>query len=184
MSAIGTVIAGAAAKVGADMVRSVVENRFGAGAGRVAGDLAGTVIDTIARKTGTEPARLPDLARSEPQVFEAAVQETEAEMPQLIALWQAGLEGQFALLQAETKEGGLKSFWRYGWMYLLAVFWIWRIMVQPIANVFMPIPVEAVEVGVLLTLTSWFIALYMGGHTLKELGKSAADAARGWRAGQ
>jgi hypothetical protein len=55
-------------------------------------------------------------------------------MPELIALYAAGLEGQFALLQAETREGFWQSFWRYGWMYLLAIFWIWRIIIGPIVN--------------------------------------------------
>jgi len=178
MSAIGAVIAAAAAKVGAGMVKSVIENRLGAGAGQIAGDLAGNVIETVARKAGVEPIELPDLAEDNPAAVERAVQETEAAMPELIALWQAGLEGQFALLQTETKEGGLKSFWRYGWMYLLAVFWIWRIMVLPIVNARIAIPVEAVDFAVLLTLTSWFMALYMGGHTVKELGKSAIEAMR------
>jgi len=183
MSAIGAVIAAAAAKVGAGMVKSVVERSLGAGAGQVAGDLAGTVIDTVARKAGVEPIDLPGLAEREPGEVEDAVLATEADMPEMIALWQTGVEGQFALLQAETKEGGLKSFWRYGWMYLLAIFWIWRIMVLPIVNSRLAVPVEAVDFAVLLTLTSWFMALYMGGHTVKELGKSAIEAVRGWKKG-
>lgn len=181
MSAIGAIIAATAAKVGAGMVKSVIEGQFGAGAGQIAGDLAGSVIDTVARKAGVEPIDLPDLAKTSPVALDDAVLETEAAMPELIALWSKGLDGQFALLQAETKEGGLKSFWRYGWMYLLAVFWIWRIMVLPVVNSRLAIPVEAVDFAVLLTLTSWFMALYMGGHTVKELGKSAIEAVRGWK---
>lgn len=178
MSVIAAVVAAAAARVGADMVKSVVGNRLGAGAGEVAGDLAGTIIDRVARKAGVEPIDLPSLAEREPGRIEEAVLATEADMPELIALWQAGLDGQFALLKAETKEGGLKSFWRYGWMYLLAIFWIWRIIVLPIVNSQLTFPIDAVEFGVLLTLTSWFMALYMGGHTVKELGKSAIEAVR------
>lgn len=179
MSAIGAVIAAAAAKVGAGMVKSVVERSLGAGAGQIAGDLAGNVIDTVARKAGVEPIDLPTLADREPGQVEEAVLATEADMPELIALWQRGLDGQFALLQAETQEGGLKAFWRYGWMYLLAVFWIWRIIIVPVANRYLgPSPIEPVDFAVLLTLTSWFMALYMGGHTVKELGKSAIEALR------
>lgn len=182
MSAIAAAIAAAAARVGAGMVKSAIENRFGGGAGQVAGDLAGSVIDTVARRAGVEPVDLPVLAESEPGRFEEAVLATEADMPELFALWQRGLDGQFALLQAETKEGGLKSFWRYGWMYLLAFFWFWRIVIVPVANRWLGAsPIEPVDFAVLLTLTSWFMALYMGGHTVKELGKSAIEAVRGWK---
>ena len=180
MSAIAAIIATAAARVGAGMVQTVIGNRIGGSAGQVAGDLAGTVIDTVARKAGVAPDALSDL---DPGTLDDAVRQTETAMPELIALWQAGLEGQFALLRAETKQGGLAAFWRYGWMYLLALFWIWRILVLPIVNARLTIPVEAVDFGVLLTLTSWFMALYMGGHTVKSLGKSAIEAARGWKRG-
>jgi len=60
-----------------------------------------------------------------------------------------------------------------GWMYLLAGFWIWRILIVPVLGGF-GLHVEAVDFGVLLTLTSWFMGLYMGGHTVKELGKNVA----------
>ncbi|MBW8638976.1 hypothetical protein K1W69_17400 [Hoeflea sp. WL0058] len=178
MSAIAAVIAAAAARVGAGMIKSVIEKKFGAGAGQIAGDLAGSVIDTVARKAGVEPIDLPGLAERAPDIVDAAVAETETAMPELIALYEKGLEGQFALLQAEQAQGGLQVFWRYGWMYLLAVFWIWRILILPIINHQIDIPIESVDFAVLLTLTSWFMALYMGGHTVKELGKSAIEAMR------
>ena len=178
MSAIATIIATAAARVGAGMVQNVIQHHIGGRGGQIAGELAESVIDTVARKAGVEPSALPDL---EPDILDDAIRQTETAMPELIALWQEGLKSQFALLQAETKQGGLASFWRYGWMYLLAVFWIWRIVVLPIVNSWLAIPIEAVDFAVLLTLTSWFMALYMGGHTVKSLGKSAIEAARGWR---
>ncbi|MDF1778755.1 MAG: hypothetical protein P1V13_22255 [Rhizobiaceae bacterium] len=180
MIGIGTIIAATAAKVGAGMVRSIIENRLGGslgqGAGQIAGDLTTTVINTVARKAGVEPIDLPNMAEESPLAFEKAVLATEAEMPEMIALWSKGLDSQFALLQAEQKEGGLQSFWRYGWMYLLAAFWIWRIIVMPIVNSRLAVPVDLVDFGTLMTLTSWFMALYMGGHTVKDLGKSALQA--------
>ena len=180
MSVIATAVVAAATKVGANIIREVVARHAGPGAGEIAGTLAGTVFDTVADKLGVEPIALPQVAEARPEAFQDAIRETEAQMPELIALWQAGVNGQFALLQAETKEGFWQSFWRYGWMYLLAVFWIWRIIVLPVVNRMLGTPpIEAVEFAVLLTLTSWFMALYMGGHTIKELGKNALDAVRG-----
>jgi hypothetical protein len=72
--------------------------------------------------------------RLEPDDIKTLFLQAEYQMPELIALYAAGVEGQFALLQAETREGFWQSFWRYGWMYLLAIFWIWRIIVAPIVN--------------------------------------------------
>ncbi|MBX8828080.1 hypothetical protein HBA93_20970, partial [Ochrobactrum sp. SFR4] len=87
----------------------------------------------------------------------------------MIALWSQGLTGQFALLEAETKQGGWVSAWRWGWMYLLGFFWIWRIVLLPIVNASFGSSIETIDLAVLLTLTAWFISLYMGGHTVKEL---------------
>ena len=36
--------------------------------------------------------------------------------------------------------------------------------------------IEMVDLATLMTLTSWFMALYMGGHTVKDLGKNVIDA--------
>jgi hypothetical protein len=173
MSAIASILVGVAAEVGAPLIKRVLENRFG----KAFGELAETVIKTVAEKAGAEPI---DLEALKPADLKEAVLATEAEMPELIALYTAGLEGQFALLQAETREGFWQSFWRYGWMYLLAIFWIWRIIVAPIVNQRLGstggLMIEMIDVATLMTLTSWFMALYMGGHTIKDFGKNVIEA--------
>tara|TARA_R110002020_G_scaffold34066_35_gene103975 strand:- start:9742 stop:10284 length:543 start_codon:yes stop_codon:yes gene_type:complete len=173
MSAIAGILVGVAAEVGAPIIKRILENRFG----KVSGELAETVIKTVAEKAGVEPIELEKL---KPTEVKDAVLAAEAEMPELIALYAAGLEGQFALLQSETREGFWQSFWRYGWMYLLAIFWIWRIIVAPIVNQRLGtgggVMIEMVDLATLMTLTSWFMALYMGGHTVKDLGKNVIDA--------
>lgn len=175
MSAVATIIGGIAAEIGASTVKRLIEQRAGKGAA----EIAGTVIDVVAKKAGVPTADLSDLAANDRVRVEQAVLDAEADAPELLAVWAQGLEGQFALLQAETREGFWKGFWRWGWMYLLALFWIWRIVVVPVLNIWLIIPIETIEYGILLTLTGWFISLYMGGHTLKELGKSAMEAVRG-----
>lgn len=173
MSAIASILVGVAAEVGAPLIKRVLENRFG----KASGELAETVIKSVAEKAGAEPIELDAL---EPADLKKAVLATEAEMPELIALYATGLEGQFALLQAETREGFWQSFWRYGWMYLLAIFWIWRIIVAPIVNQRLGsgggVMIEMVDLATLMTLTSWFMALYMGGHTIKDFGKNVIEA--------
>ncbi|MFH1796283.1 MAG: hypothetical protein ABIF45_17475 [Pseudomonadota bacterium] len=167
------ILIAAATRIGAPIVKSILQNKIGG----KAGEIGGAVIDAIAGKAGVAPEELPDLP---PKKLDEAVAATEAEAPEMIALWARGLEGQFALLQAEQKEAWYQSAWRWGWMYLLAVFWTFYILVFPIMAS-AGFVVERVEASILLTLTTWFISLYMGGHTVKALGESAINAVRSWR---
>ena len=163
-------LAEVAGKIGAPVIKSILTGSLGP----VGGELAGQVIDRIAAKVGQPP---DDIILAPENEIHDAIRQVEAETPELLALWQRGVEGQHALLLAETREGFWQSFWRWGWMYLLAFFWLWRIVILPVTNRLIPPPaIEAIDLAILMTLTSWFIALYMGGDTLKELGKNAADA--------
>jgi len=92
----------------------------------------------------------------------------------------AGVSGQFDLLKAEQAEAWYQSAWRWGWMYLLAVFWTCYVLAFPVAEA-IGLPVERIDPAILLTLTTWFISLYMGGHTVKALGDSAIAAVNSWR---
>lgn len=168
---ITAIIAGVAKTVGAELVGKALGGDLGKG-------LAGAVVDTIAGKLGVETKDLPKVPEAQLQV---AVKETEPMMPELIALWAKGIDHQFALLQAEQKEGFWQSAWRWGWMYLLALFWICYLLVFPMLAVLAGWQIERVDVAVLLTLTTWFISLYMGGHTVKALGESAIAAVSSYR---
>lgn len=176
MSLVGGILAGLAAKVGAELVGKVLGDRFGP----MGGQLAETVVREIAERAGVSPAELPEMAGKNPAVVEDAIRDVEQFMPDLIALWSKGLDGQFALLKAEQREGFWQSAWRWGWMYLLAVFWSCYVLIFPVFAAF-GFEVERVDVAVLLTLTTWFISLYMGGHTVKALGSAAIDAVRNMR---
>lgn len=174
MSAIVAAIAGAAAKVGAEMVGKAVGGLLGPTGGR----LAETVVTTVAEKLGVPAEQIP---QAPPRKLETAVREVEADMPGMIELWSKGLDGQFALLQAEQAEGFWQSAWRWGWMYLLGLFWSCYILIFPALDAVFGVAVERVDIAVLLTLTTWFISLYMGGHTVKALGQSAIDAVKTWK---
>jgi hypothetical protein len=170
-------LAAIAAKVGAPVIKGILE----ATAPGVVSSIGGRIIDEIAAQAGVTVERLPATIDAQPEAIGAIVKETESDMPRLIALWETGLNGQFALLQAETARGGWDSAWRWGWMYLLGFFWFWLVIIVPVINLVLPAPglVMIVSVTTILTLTSWFIALYMGGHTLKELGTNIRDAFAG-----
>lgn len=173
MSVITSIILGAAAKVGAPIVKGVLEKHVGG----LAGTLAGTVVDQVAERLGVEPSAIPTVDDKE---LGNAVSDIEIAMPELITLYETGLRGQFALLQSEQAEGFWPSAWRWGWMYLLAFLWVCAFLLFPIARVF-GISIEPIDSTTLMTLTGWFISLYMGGHTLKEFGKQAVEAVKTWK---
>lgn len=178
MIGIGSIIAAAATKIGADLVAGALGEKFGP----MGGQLAEAVIGEVAGHLGVPPADIPDVTATK---LEEAVGEVETRMPELIALWSKGLEGQFALLQAEQDRGGWQNNWRPGWMYLLGLMWIVRLLVVPfLDSTGETVLAEAMPAEIMLTLTGWFIALYMGGHTLKSLGTNAIDAVRAWREGR
>ena len=167
-------VATAAARVGAKVVGQIVGGFFG----DKGGALAESVIGEIAQSLGVAPDDIPAAA---PGDLDKAVAEVEQMSPELIAMWAKGLDGQFALLQAEQKEGPWQSGWRWGWMYLLALFWTCYVLVFPVMAA-AGVTVEKIDAAILLTLTTWFISLYMGGHTVKALGESAIAAVKSWRA--
>lgn len=169
MSFLVTVLASVAAKVGAPIIKGVLQKHLG---DSLAGTLAGQVVDQIAAKAGVPVEELETLPEEE---LELAVKETEANAPEIIELWRQGVEGQFQLLQQDSQHGFFNVFWRAGWMYLLAAFWLWRIVIVPILDA-RGFAIEGVDYAHLLTLTGWFMALYMGGHTLKEIGKNVTNA--------
>ena len=167
------VILGMAAKIGAPIIKSIIEKKIGG----VSGDLAGAVIDAVADKVGVAPEQLSTAPVSK---IEEAIRQVEAEAPEMIALYEAGLKGQFELLQAELQEGFWQSAWRWGWMYLLAFLWVCAFLLFPVLKAF-GVALDPIDSATLMTLTGWFISLYMGGHTVKEIGRQAVEAVKTWR---
>ncbi|AZN71868.1 hypothetical protein D5400_11780 [Georhizobium profundi] len=172
MSAIGSILAGVAVKVGAPIIKEILADRFGRG-----GDIAGDVIDTIAGKVGVPVDELATVPSSQ---LEVAVAQAEAEHgPEWLQLWTAGLAYQQAVLQADQGEPLVARAWRWGWMYLLGFLWTWTLVLVPTVNAMLSADIQPPERSDLLTLTTWFLALYMGGHTVKDLGHAAKEA---WQA--
>jgi hypothetical protein len=170
MSALATIIAGAAAKVGAELVGNVVGGIFGP----TGGQLAETVVTSVAEKLGVEPEAIPSVPDDK---LNEAVLSVEADMPEKIALWAKALEGQFELQLAEMDKGG--ATWTWAWrpagMWLSFVYWTWIIVVVPVINLMLRLfgvsesLVMIVDVATLLTLTITYYGFYMGGHTAKDL---------------
>lgn len=175
MLSVFSVIGAVAARIGAPIIKQVLQNHVGS----VEGSLAAAVVDEVAQRIGVPVNQLHQVEEDD---LGLAVRGVESNMPQIIALWQKGLEGQFAMAEADSNAGGLAAAWRWGWMYLLGFFWVCAFLIFPLSKS-LGVELDPIDVGTLMTLTGWFISLYMGGHTVKVLGRQALDAARTWRKG-
>jgi hypothetical protein len=160
-----------AAEVGAPIVRRILEQKLGSANGGLAAD----VVDDIARRAGVLPAEIEALAEREPDVVGQAILEVETS-PELAQLYEAGLQGQFALLQSEQSEPLWARAWRPLGMYGIGFLWLWNAIILHVANAIWKIALPPMPWEVLLQISGLYMALYMGGHTLK-------DVARKWTGG-
>ena len=165
MSAVAAILAGVAARVGAPLVKALLERHVG-GAGAAIG---GTIIEAIAGKAGVAPEDLPALP---PAQLEQAVIEIERETPELVAAFTEQQRAAHELMRAEMDKGPFWSWaWRPGGMYLLGRFWLLYVLVYPLLNLFLRLfgagaAIETmVTVDTLLAMSGGFITLYMGGYT-------------------
>jgi hypothetical protein len=168
MSALASILIGAAAKVGAPIVKSILEKTLGG----TAGGIAGSVVDAIAGEAGVTPEKLPELAPAE---IEKAIAAVEPRTPELINAYVAQQAETNRLLLAEMDKGPFWSWaWRPGGMYLLGLFWAWLVLGVPVVNLFLGLFGASerlgltVDVTTMLTLSGGYIGLYMGGHTVKD----------------
>ncbi|MGP9788931.1 hypothetical protein [Roseinatronobacter sp. NSM] len=153
-----------ASQIGAPLIRQVLSSRIGA----QNTELATSVVEAVAKRAGVALPDLDRFADENPPRMIDAVRATEAMMPEMVALYAQGLEGQFALLQAEQKGHWLGWAWRPFMMWLLAFLWLWNIVALHVANAIWKIALPPTDSATLLGLTSVYMALYMGGHTLKD----------------
>jgi len=166
MSALATILITAAAKVGAPIVKRILEDKVG---GR-AGELGGVIIDAIADKAGVSVDELTTLPAADQ---EAAVAAVEAETPQIIAAWNAQQrEANRLMLEEMKKETPFGWLWRPAGMWLMHACLAWFIIVRPLINAAMEAAgakagVEmGIDLGTFTTLYTVYIGLYMGGNTV------------------
>ena len=167
MSTLAAILAGVAARVGAPIVKELLERHVG-GTGAAIG---GAVIDAIAGKAGVAPEALPTLP---PDQLDAAVRAVEGETPELVAAWSRQQELAHELMRAEMEKS--ESFWTWGWrpggMWLIGFFWLLYVFVYPLLNLFLrlfgtsAVLVTIVDVATLLAISGGFLSLYMGGNTV------------------
>jgi hypothetical protein len=165
MSAIlASMLIDVAAKVGAPIVKSLLEKHVGG----TAGEIGGMVIDAIAGKAGVPP---DDLRSVPTKDLEAAVAATEADAPQLVAAWVEQQRETNKLMLAEMSKGRpwWMWAWRPAWMWFLGFLFLFRLVLVPVTDAIVGSSIAAtVDLSTMMTLTAWFMGLYMGGHTVKD----------------
>jgi len=166
MSPVVSILIGAAAKVGAPIVKGILEKQLGG----TAGEIGGTVIDAIAAQAGVTPEEIASLP--EPQI-EAAVAAVEERTPELIlAQVEAQKEANRLMLAEMDKEGWFGWMWRPAGMWLMLVCIAWLVMILPLINAFLwsmgtAVQLEpGLDVATFLAIFTIYTGLYMGGNTL------------------
>jgi hypothetical protein len=166
MSALISILIGAAAKVGAPIVKGILEKHVGG----AAGELGGTVVDAIAAEAGVSSERLPSLPE---HVIEAAVASVEQITPELIlAQVEQQKEANRLMLAEMDKEGWFGWMWRPAGMWLMLLCIAWFVILRPLVNALLWSFGAAVQIEVGLDLATFlgiftiYTGLYMGGNTL------------------
>jgi hypothetical protein len=166
MSALTSILIGAAAKVGAPLVKRILQDKLGG----AAGELGGVIIDAIAGKAGVPTGELEALPA--PQL-ESAVEAVEAETPEIIAAWNAQQAETNRLMLAEMqKETAFGWLWRPAGMWLMLGIVAWYIVILPLLNT--ALSAVGARQGVLMIVSfsefmpvfMAFVGFYMGGNTL------------------
>lgn len=161
MSALASILLGAAGDLAVPIIKKVLGDKLG-GTG---GEIAGKVIDIIAEKAGVTPDKLPGVPDDD---LRDAIIAAEPEAADILVQHVESQRLMNETLRAEMDKGGptWTWAWRPGWMWLLAFVWLYALILRPLANAAFGASIEAIDLGILMTLTAWFISLYMGGHSL------------------
>lgn len=172
MSDVLSTLASTLAKQGAPVLGGMIGTAIGGPAGTLVGGLAGKAIETLADAFGVPPTpeAVTDAATTRedaPAVIAAA----ERQAPEMLRVWEAEAKRTSDAQAAEIEKGfGNWQFWRGAWQGLIIAGWA----VILLAGVFggghvvpmLPMK-DIVEAWGTVTLT--WLAVFNGGHTLKEI---------------
>lgn len=174
MSDILEILAATLAKQGAPVLGGMIGTAIGGPAGALVGSLAGKAIESLADAFGV-PATPEAVTQAAQQPGAAAtIGAVEAQAPALLKLWEIEAQRGSDAQKAEIERGfGNWQFWRGAWQGLIIGGW----GIILLAGIFgggrvvpmLPMP-DLVSAWGSVTLT--WLAVFNGGHTLKEIAPS------------
>ena len=159
------ILAPLALQAGLPVLEKILSRKIG----DAGGNLAGEAIRAIAAQMKVEPDQIEAAVVDTPGRVIEAMRVVEQQSPELTALYAAGLQGQFALLQADAAEPLWARAWRPLGMYLIMFLWTWNIVLLHVANAIWKIALPPAPFDALGWLTGVYFSLYMGGHTIKDV---------------
>jgi len=157
------ILIGIAAEVGAPFVKGILTKH----AGPLAGSAAEQVIKTVAKQAGATPETLDQVDST---VLAGAVTTTEPMLPEVLAQWVASQKLSNDLQLAEmAKDSTWTWAWRPAWMWFLGFLWLWLVVALPVTNALTGAAIASIDAATLMGLTGAYLALYLGGHTVKSV---------------
>ena len=162
-NAILDTILSSAVRTGSSVIKDIVSAQLGP----TIGGLAGTVVDIVAGSLGVDPSEIPSLPNDQ---IDAAVTiaDNDKEIIQLY-IEQQKLTNSLLLAEMNKSESLWTWAWRPAWMWFLMLAWFYALMAAPIVSGMTGVGFAIPDLSVLVSLTITFLALYMGGHTAKDI---------------
>lgn len=154
-----------ARRVGAPAIERLMTRALGETAGGIARDVAGAVLGEIGARAGdVAPEDLEDVT---PAALDKAVRAVEPLTPEIILAHVESQRLSLELQRAEMERTTWSWAWRPATMWLIGALWLWSLVAVPLANAALGAGLP-VHLDALIWLTTAYMALYMGGHTVKE----------------
>ncbi|MGY6246189.1 hypothetical protein ACXIUS_01410 [Bosea thiooxidans] len=168
-------LAGQLFKLGAPQLGGIIGTAIGGPAGTAIGGVAGKVLETLAGKLGTEPT--PEAVKAaieEKPEAPAIVMQVEQVVPAMLPIWQAETQRITDAQTAEIEKGfGAWQFWRGLWQALIIGGWAVILLAGVFGggHVVPMLPMQDI-VSAWGSVTLTWLAVFNGGHTLKEIAPS------------
>lgn len=162
-NAILDTILSSAVRTGSGVVKDIISAQLGP----TIGGLAGTVVDTIAESLGVDPMAIPSLPADQIDVA-VTIADNDKQIIQLY-IEQQKLTTSLLLTEMNRSESLWTWAWRPAWMWFLMLAWFYALLAAPIVSGMTGVSFAIPDLSVLVSLTITFLALYMGGHTIKDV---------------
>lgn len=162
-NAILDTILSSAVRTGSGVIKDIISAQLGP----TIGGLAGTVVDTIAESLGVDPVALPSLPVD--QIDGAVISVNNDQEILKLYIKQQQLTNDLLTAEMNKSESLWTWAWRPAWMWFLMLAWFYALMAAPIVTGMTGVTLSIPDLSVLVSLTITFLALYMGGHTVKDV---------------
>lgn len=176
-------LVGQLAKAGAPVLTSMIGTAIGGPAGAVVGGLAGTLaekaVGELARQLNV-PATPEDVSKEIASAGPAgsvsavrvdnAIQQAEAAAPELMRIWEIEATRVSEAQTAEIQRGfGAWQFWRGAWQALIIGGWALILLTVLFGGPLKPLAPMTEILSAWGSVTLTWLAVFNGGHTLKEI---------------